>query len=322
MTQPAGSVQTARGPVEPSDLGVTLAHEHLRTRHESVAAQWPHLFDEDAEVRAIARVLESAHERGVRTLCDATVMGLGRDMQLVARVAEATSVNVVVATGIYTFADLPPYFAGRSVDVMADAFVHDITVGIQRTPIRAGFLKCATEHAQLSEPTEKVLRATARAQRRTGVPIMTHSAPRTRNGALQLDVLEDEGVDPAAVALGHSGDTDDVDHLEELARRGAYLSLDRYGMDERLDRATRNRVVAELVARGWADQLLLSQDHSIVRDIRYPDDVWRQRSSWGTTLVVDTVVEELDALGVPPATVAAMLTTNAARWLTPREISA
>lgn len=311
-------IATVQGAVPAGELGRTLAHEHLRTRQEAVRVQFPHVYDEERAIAQIVEHLEAARDAGLETYCDATVAGLGRDVRLMRRVAEEAAVRVIAGTGYYTFDELPSYFAHRDVDVLAAAFVHDIEVGIQGTEIRAAFLKCATDAPGLTDGVVKVLRAVAAAHRQTGVPIVTHSVPELGNGLDQLDVFEAEGVDPTAVMIGHCGDTDDLEYLERIASRGARLGMDRYGMSDRLPTADRNRVVAHLHARGFGSQLMLAQDHSIVRDIRQSASVVEQRPDWSTRFVFERVIPDLIELGLPEPDVMAMVTGNAHRWLTPR----
>ena len=93
------TVQSVTGPIRTADLGFTLVHEHLRTRREAVYTQFPHLYDDEAGFRtAVARVSD-VRSKGVRTICDPTVMGLGRDVAFLRRVAEATGMQIIAATG-------------------------------------------------------------------------------------------------------------------------------------------------------------------------------------------------------------------------------
>jgi phosphotriesterase-related protein len=110
-------------------------------------------------------------DRGVKTICHPTVMEAGRDIRFMSRVAEETGIQLVASTGIYAYHYVPPHFQNRDIDYMADQFVRDIEVGIQGTDIKAGFLKCCTDHQGVTDDVEKVLRATARASNRTGRPI-------------------------------------------------------------------------------------------------------------------------------------------------------
>src|SRR3989440_12783535 len=94
-------VQTTAGPVDIGDLGLTLIHEHLRVRSDAVVAAFPHVYDEDFEYSRAIEFVSDAMERGVKTICDPTVMEMGRDVRLMKRAADETGVQLVVATGLY-----------------------------------------------------------------------------------------------------------------------------------------------------------------------------------------------------------------------------
>jgi phosphotriesterase-related protein len=311
------NVQTVLGPVPVHSLGVTLAHEHLRTRHEGVTLQFPHLYDEAAAEDRIVTLLLKCKAVGLCSYCDATVMGLGRDVGLMIRVAQRTGINIIAATGAYTFDALPPYFAGRGVEELADAFVRDLTVGIQGTSARAGFIKCATDAPGLTDGVVKVLRAAGQASAATGSPIMTHSVPALRNGLDQLSILVSEGVPPGSIVIGHSGDSSDIDYLSELAEQGAVLGMDRFGMDDLISAADRETTIVELVARGFGKQIVLSHDHSIVRDLLFARNVTASRLNWITTYVLESVIPSLEGRGLAPDQVEAMVVSNVHRWLQP-----
>jgi phosphotriesterase-related protein len=305
------TVNPVTGPVDSAGLGLTLVHEHLRASSELVHRGFPHLFDEAADLDRVVRQVEAVARRGVRTICDPTLPGINRDVEFMRAVSQRTGVTVIAGTGIYTDHDLPPYFRSRDVDALADALVHDIEVGIQRTDIKAGFVKCVTDAPGITGDVEKCIRAVARAHRRTGVPIMTHSLPRNRSGLSQLELFEAEGVDPSQVLIGHCGDSDDFGYLEELAERGSFLGMDRYGYEHYFPRDRRNAVVAEMCRRGFAGSILLSHDGNCCSDmnwdasptVRYP-----------MTTIVDEVIPELRRLGVEPEQIRQMTEGNVAAW--------
>ena len=226
-------IETVAGPVDDSELGLMLAHEHLSTTSENVRAQWPHLYDEPREYDRAVEQVRAAMDRGVKTIVDPSCMDLNRNVGLAQRVVEETGVQLVMATGIYgaKYTFIPPYFENREPTALVDAFVHDIEEGIQGTSVKAAFLKCAVDEPGISEHVERVLRAIAQASLKTGRPIMAHSHPATRRGLEIMDVLDDEGVDPRKVQIAHTGDTDDLDYIEELLGRGCWIGMDRYGLD-------------------------------------------------------------------------------------------
>ena len=211
-------VETVSGPIEAGELGLTLAHEHLRTTSEAVREQYPHLYDPEAERAAAIAEVRRAMEHGVRTIVDPACMDLGRDVALAREVVAETGIQLVMCTGIYgaQYTFLPQHFANRDVDYLADAFVHDIEVGIQGTDVKAAFLKCAVDEPGVTEHIEKVLRAVARASKRTGRPIMAHSHPATRRGLEIMDVFDSRGRRP-----GQGADRPHRRHRRPRLHRGA-----------------------------------------------------------------------------------------------------
>ena len=316
------SVQTVQGPVDAEQLGLILAHEHLRIRDEAVAVQWPDRYDEDDELARAAASVAAARERGVQTIVDATPMLGGRDVRFMKRVADETGVRVVACTGIYSYDYLPHYFANRDIDAMAEHFVADLTRGVQGTDIKAAFLKCAADAAGLTENVEKIHRAVARASVQTGAPIMAHSMPAVATGPRQVDIFEEEGVDLARVQIAHCGDTDDVDYIEGLLARGIYAGLDRYGLELFLGIEERNATAAELLRRGHAERLTISQDYCATIDWYEPEsrpaaEAQGAIRNWSMTLVFDEVVPALRDLGViDEETFRTLFYENPKRWLT------
>ncbi|RPJ25261.1 MAG: phosphotriesterase, partial [Planctomycetaceae bacterium] len=197
-------VQTVLGPVPVDQLGITLMHEHL-------VIGWPGwVFDPLARfdrMRVANLLIERLHELkalGVSTFVDPCPIELGRNPELAAEVAEATGMNIVCATGLYTNRlGIPVYFRQRTVDEIAEIFTRELTDGIGSSGIRAGLIKCAAGLNEITQHEEKCLRAAGRAHRATGAPILTHTESATM-GNEQLDILASEGVDFRRVIIGHS----------------------------------------------------------------------------------------------------------------------
>lgn len=315
-------VQTVQGAVDADELGVTLIHEHMRARDDAVAAEWPGAYDEQAELEAALAEVRGAHGHGVQTIVDPTAMYLGRDVRFMKQVADETGVRIVACTGIYSYDHLPPFFVNRDADAMAALFASDIEQGIQGTPIRAAFIKCAADAAGVTENIEKIHRAAARASVQTGAPIMAHSAPPTANAPRQIEILLEEGVDPARIQIAHSGDTDDVDFIESLIERGVYVGLDRYGLEMYLPIDKRNATAAELLRRGHAERVMISQDACGTIDW-FPAEAAPQFESsgairnWTMSLVFEEVVPMLRELGaMDDAVFQTVFVENPRRWLT------
>ncbi len=316
------TVQTVQGALDARELGVTLAHEHVRFRDEAVAAEFPGHYDEQAELDAALESVGAAKAHGVQTIVDPTAMFGGRDVRFMKRVAEQTGVRIVACTGIYSYDYLPHYFANRDVDVMAEHFVSDIETGIQGTDIKAAFLKCAADAAGVTENVEKIHRAVARASVQTGTPIMAHSMPAVGTGPRQVEIFKEEGVDMSRVQIAHCGDSDDVAYIEGLIAEGVYVGLDRYGLEMFLPIDKRNATAAELLRRGHAERLMISQDSCASIDwfpaeARPMFEASGAIRNWTMTLVFEEVVPALRELGVmDDAVFETVFTANPARWLT------
>jgi len=316
------SIETVQGPVAEAELGLTLVHEHVRFRDEAVAAEWPNRYDEQLELDAALVAVNGAKERGVQSIVDPTAMFGGRDVNFMKRVADATGVKIIACTGIYSYDYLPHYFENRDVDVMADHFVEDIEVGVQGTGIKAAFLKCAADAAGVTEHVEKIHRAVARASIKTGASIMAHSMPAVATGPRQVEIFEEEGVDPAKIQIAHCGDTDDLDYIEGLLARGVYVGLDRYGLEMYLPMDKRNATAAELLRRGHAERLMISQDFCATIDWFPPEAAEMFETAgairnWSMTLVFDEVVPALRETGaMDDASFKTIFEENPRRWLT------
>ena len=315
-------VHTVQGPVEADQLGLTLVHEHVRFRDEAVAEQWPGRYDEQLELDAALLAVNAAKDRGVRTIVDPTAMFGGRDVNFMKRVADQTGVQIVACTGIYSYDYLPHYFENRDIDVMADHFVEDIEIGCQGTEIRAAFLKCAADAAGVTEHVEKIHRACARASLQTGAPIMAHSMPAVGTGPRQVEIFREEGVKMAKVQIAHCGDTEDVGYIEGLIEQGVYVGLDRYGLEMYLPIDKRNATAAELLRRGHAERLMISQDFCATIDWFPPEaaEVFEGQGAirnWSMTLVFDEVVPTLREQGaMDDASFQTVFVENPKRWLT------
>jgi phosphotriesterase-related protein len=315
-------VQTVQGAVDAGELGTVLAHEHVRFRDEAVAAEWPGRYDEQAELDAALAAVTAARSFGVQTIVDPTAMFGGRDVRFMKRVADETGVRIVACTGIYSYDYLPHYFENRDVDVMAEHFISDLEEGVQGTDIRAAFLKCAADAPGVTERVEKIHRAVARASVQTGAPIMAHSMPAVGTGPRQVEIFAEEGVDLARVQVAHCGDTDDVGYIEGLIDRGVYVGLDRYGLEMFLPIDKRNATAAELLRRGHAERLMISQDYCATIDWFPPEaeQVFESQGAirkWSMTLVFEEVIPSLREQKVmDDETFNTIFVENPRRWLT------
>lgn len=313
------NVATLTGPIDTADLGATLMHEHVFTvdadyLHNYGRGDW---WDEDAELERAVHKLDRLADKGIATIVDPTVLGLGRDVHRLAKIADRLRVNVVVATGVYTYDSLPfPYSLrgpglplGGDEPLVAD-FTRDLTEGIAGTGVKAAFLKCAVEHAPMSGDVERALRAVGAVAVATGAPVTVHTNVRERTADLVVDVLRAEQVDLSRVVLGHVGDSTDVDWLASLADTGAILGMDRFGLDVFAPTDARVATIVELARRGYADRMVLSHDASCRIDWFGPESpelIDTLMPNWHYEHISDDVLPALRAGGVTDAQIDTML---------------
>ena len=260
----APRVVTVTGPVPPERIGFTLPHEHLSCRPELVRARAELLdFTSDAEV--MTDELHDFRRRGGSCVVDLTSGGLSRDPTWLRNLATRSGVYIVMGAGWYRDSFYPPE-AGidrRSVDELADEIVAEVEHGVAGTGIRPGIIgEIGTDRAWVSPREERVFRAVARAGRRTGLAVSTH-ALQSQVGLDQLRILEEEGLDPGRVVIGHADSNLDIDYALGVLDRGANLEFDLLGRPG--DYATAREaqlveLIVELLERGYASQILLSQD--------------------------------------------------------------
>jgi phosphotriesterase-related protein len=312
------TVNTVRGPIDPADLGVTLMHEHIFVLSTEIMQNYPEAWgDEEKRVAEAVSRLNDLSSHGIKSVVDLTVVGLGRYIPRIQQVARQTPVNIIVATGIYTYNDIPFYFHFRGPgtpfdgpEPMIDMFVKDIQRGIADTGVKAGILKCATDSPGMTKGVERVLRAVAQAHRQTGAPISTHTHARSKRGIEQQRVFREEGVDLSRVVIGHSGDTTDLDYLQELIANGSYLGMDRFGIDTILPFEERVNTVAQLCERGHANKLVLSHDAACFNDWLPERDLPAILPNWHYLHIHNDVIPALKKRGVTHEQLQTMLVEN------------
>ncbi|MBJ7360772.1 MAG: phosphotriesterase [Chloroflexi bacterium] len=308
-----GQVQTVLGPVAPGDLGFTLPHEHTKCSLWWIESRWdyweligdePRMNEELAAYKAL----------GGGTLVDVTPIGIGRDLARLARLSQATGLHIVAGAGWYRQAYYPAEarIDRRSIDDLADEIVQEFVDG----PVRPGIIgEIGTDKPWVTAQEERVFRAAARAALRTGASVTTH-AVQSDVGLAQLAILEDEGLDPARIVIGHCDSHPRIEHWREIVRRGAHVEADFLGMSfTPLERAGEPKVVeliSTLLNEGFEKQILLSQD--VCHD--------SQLASYGGngyTYLQRSFLPQLVEAGVNAATIKTITVENPARLLTLRK---
>src|SRR5262249_6198374 len=144
--------------------------------------------------------------------------------------AAEVDMNIIVATGLYIFLELPSFLAYRTDDSITEIFIREIRDGINETGIKAAFLKCAVEKYGIVADVPRILSTVAAASVETGAPIMVHTDAAAKTGLLALEALTAHGVDPTKIVIAHAGDSNDLDYLRAIADTGAWLGCDRFSI--------------------------------------------------------------------------------------------
>ena len=305
---PTTQVETATGPLATAELGPTLMHEHIVTRSPGVQENWPHLWDRAAILALAEKKMADLHARGIRAIVDLTTVDLGRDLDLIVQVARRSPVRVIVATGVWWMPQR--YFSAHGVDEVAALFIRDISQGIGASGVKAAIIKCATDTAGVTPVIENILRASARAQKATGVPISTHTWAAGRTGEAQQAIFAQEGVDLRRVIIGHSGDSEDLVYLRGLMERGSTIGMDRFGLEHFLPTPKRVEVLARLCAEGYASRMVLSHDANCWSDMLSEEDKRRTRPQWHYNHIPDDILPALRKAGVSDDQIEQMMVRN------------
>jgi phosphotriesterase-related protein len=307
-----GQVQTVLGPVAPGDLGFTLPHEHTKCSLWWIENRWDY-WELIGDEPRINEELAAYKALGGGTLVDVTPIGIGRDLARLARLSQATGLHIVAGAGWYRQAYYPAEarIDRRSVDDLADEIVQEFIDG----PFRPGIIgEIGTDKPWVTAQEERVFRAAARAALRTGASVTTH-AVQSDVGLAQLTILEDEGLDPARIVIGHCDSHPRIEHWREIVRRGAHVEADFLGMSftplERAGEPKDVELISTLLNEGFEKQILLSQD--VCHD--------SQLASYGGngyTYLQKSFLPRLVEAGVNAATIKTITVENPARLLTLR----
>ncbi|MSP79375.1 MAG: hypothetical protein EXR67_07550 [Dehalococcoidia bacterium] len=265
------TVHTVLGEIPPSQMGVTLAHEHLFLSYGTARYDLADSYKKDVFVKEISDDLgAAARDHGVKTVVDVTTADFGRDMEIMVEVSRRLNVNIIAATGQYRqLAGLPLYFAMHPVEVMEETMVREIQDGVGPNHVKCGVIKLAMSEAKLMPAEEKAFRAAGRVQKRLGVPIVIHTSGwQATDPALgprgAVDLLVSEGGEPSRIQVSHSqGAAGNLAPLMELAKKGFYIAFDGTGGAIAGDEMMA-AMVGGLVAAGYGNKINLSMDHQSV----------------------------------------------------------
>jgi phosphotriesterase-related protein len=262
-------INTVCGPVSSDKIGTTLMHEHIQFGYAGWYARTNRKQDKAKALSLSLKMMDDIKACGVKTYVDATPGDSGRDPEFYKEISEKSGVNIVCSTGLYTEGQGgSPYFKFQSlltdaVEMLTDLFTNEIEDGIGDTGVKAGVIKIATGLDAITDYEKMVIRAAARAQKKTGVPIISHTEAGTM-GPEQVDILVSEGANPKQIAIGHAGGSADLKYHVSILDKGVNLAFDRLGLDAELWKAGpdkfRKGSIVGLISMGYVNQLIFSHD--------------------------------------------------------------
>ena len=249
-------LQTVKGTVDSNTLGITLLHEHVLWQFDDSHRK--------ASIEFAAQLLNDAAKVGVQTLVDLTPH---RRIDWYMEIAAQTPVNIIPCTGYYHYLGfLSQALAAFSEDQMVERMVHELTVGIDTTPVRAGIIKVAAVSPELTPWEVQVFTAAAKAHLKTGACIATHAVAGARQ---QAEVLQRAGANLSQVFFSHIDTevgwegrsvSEQGKYLVEIARMGGWSLLNNFGCDFYTKPANEALLIKVLCDAGYADKVLISID--------------------------------------------------------------
>lgn len=297
-------IQSILGPIDTSELGQTLIHEHVTCADWSMRMNFgDRFFDRDTIVEMAKKAFAPIQALGVKTIVDGTAVNLGRDLPLIRDVAQATGMNIIASAGFYFQEE--SWLQERDEEEIFD-LVHEDAA-------QCGIMKCAVERAGVTPLMGKLLRVAGRVAQSRSIPVFCHTASPAGMGLAAFEVLG-KYIPASRIILGHTGDTNDRDYLRRAAETGCYLGFDRFGYcgrDNSVESLAEN--ILWLCGQGYRDHIMLSHDAAVYLAFW---DSWEKSKDQVTdfTVVHTQAVPKLLAGGLTEADIEEILVGNPRRF--------
>lgn len=300
-------VRTVLGDIKPEELGFTYTHEHLIS-HPPV---WKIKQDPDLELPEINKAIEELgyfHRAGGSSLVEGSTIDYGRDPEGLKYIAKMVPVHIIATTGFNKGPYHPEWVKEKSIEELADLFVKEIETGMGDTDIKAGQIKVGSSYNVITGIEEKVTRAAAIAQKRTGAPVWVH----TENGTMgleQLEILKQEGADLSKTVVGHSDRNADPYYHLSILKMGAYIQFDGPGKIKYYPDSVRVELIKNIINNGYSDRLLISGDMGRKSYLK------AYQGGPGFEYIIKKFIPRLIAEGIDEAIISRIFIENPARWL-------
>jgi phosphotriesterase-related protein len=342
-----GKIQTVLGPIEPGDLGITLAHEHLLIDLSCYWAEPPeasarayvdrpvtidlvgrmgwlwHVVRANLQNFDVSETLDEVKDfvlAGGNSIVDTTSVGLARDPLALARISRATGLNIVMGAGYYVPSAHPDDIDDLTEDELFSRIVRDVTMGVGDTGIKSGVIGEIGNEYPLGDNERRILRAAARASVATGAPISIHTGPNDDSPLEIMEVLVRAGADPHRVIMGHLDyASSNPVKLRTLAKTGCFLEYDLFGIEGSnwdyvgtgggtMNDSERIETLGLLAGLGHLGQVLVGHDACQTNELA-------RGGAPGYGHILETIVPRLRDAGFSPEQIDAILVHNPARAL-------
>jgi phosphotriesterase-related protein len=255
----ASIIMTVNGPVNISQMGATLVHEHILVDFIGADSIDEKRWDKENVKKVVLPYLYRIKALGCQTFIECTPAYLGRDPLLLKSLSSSSGLNIITNTGIYGAGNnkfVPGYAFVETADQLASRWTNEFENGIGETGVRPGFIKIGVGTESLSELHRKLVTAAARTHLKTGLTIASHTGP-AKPAFEEIEILKKEGVSPDAFIWVHAQNETDLSTHIRAAGMGAWISLD--GIDENnLDRYI--IMIGNMKQNGMLGKVLLSHD--------------------------------------------------------------
>lgn len=255
---------TVNGPIQTSDMDITLVHEHVMVDWIGADSTGYHRWNREDVVERVLPYLLDAKEKGLNTFFDLSPAYLGRDPFILAELSDQSGLNILTNTGFYGAVEntfMPQIAYESSSDEIAEIWIDEFENGINGSDIRPGFMKISVASEQpLSELHQKIVDAAIKTHLETGLTITSHTAGDVP-ALEQIERLKNNGISPTAWVWTHAP-TGTLEGNLEAADEGAWISLDNVN-DEGDGNGNISMIanrIGELKEAGFLDQILISHD--------------------------------------------------------------
>jgi 5-phospho-D-xylono-1,4-lactonase len=261
-------VRTVLGDIPAQEVGFTHCHEHIFILPGLSQEIDPGFLIDDLDKTTAE--LSSFYATDGRTVVDAQGIGQERAPKLLQLASQRSKVNIIASTGFHRGVFYAPdhFRYHEPVEALAKRMIEEINVGmaiyagseiVERTNIRAGLIKFASDYHVINDNARKIAEAVAAAHLATGAPILTH-CERGTCAIQQVELFSKLGVHPSCLLVSHLDRNLDLYVHEDVAHAGAYLVYDGMSRVELHPDMAIIDMIRRMLEEGYGRHILFGMD--------------------------------------------------------------